>query len=278
MTVRKILYRGGLTVTALALATTLSACVKTGGGDDSGGTSGLNLVKAGTLTVCTHLPYRPFQYKDDSGKVIGFDVDYIDLVAKKLNLKQEIVDTPFDGIKSGQDLSTRKCDLAAAGMTIKPERQQVMDFSKPYFDAEQAVVTRPGSPYKTLTDLKGKRVGSETATTGLDYLKKHAGQYGYTAVDYRDQAALNQALEAKQIEALVMDLPVYAVYSKDNPGKATIVSQIDTGEQYGFAIGKGKNAKLLQTTNDVIEASKKDGTYLRLYKKWIGTPPVAAGK
>lgn len=275
---RPILRRWPIALAVLAVAATAAGCVQKGGGGDAN--TSLDLVKSGTLTVCTHLPYRPFQYKDASSKVIGFDVDYIDLVAKKMNLKQEIVDTPFEGIKSGQDLKTRKCDLAAAGMTITPARQQVMDFSKPYLDGNQALVVRPGAPYTKLADLKGKRVGSEAATTGLDYIKKDAPKSGIIPVDYRDQAALNQALSSKQIEAIVMDLPVYAVYANENPGKAKIVQQIVTGEKYGFAIDKGKNKQLLTTVNSVIDASAKDGTFDRLYKKWLGSapPPAQAGK
>ena len=89
----------------------------------------MTLVKSGVLTTCTHLPYAPFQSKDASGKVVGFDVALIDLVAEKLGVTQEIVDTPFEGIKSGADLNAGKCDVAAAGMTITEERKKVLDFS-----------------------------------------------------------------------------------------------------------------------------------------------------
>ena len=75
---------------------------------------------------------------------VGFDVDIVDLVAAKLGVEQAIVDTPFEGIKSGQDLSTGKCDIAAAGMTITDERKKVILFSEPYFDATQALLVRDG--------------------------------------------------------------------------------------------------------------------------------------
>src|SRR4029450_3514295 len=97
--------------------------------------------KPATLPPRPHLPYAPFQSKDASGKVVGFDVALIDLVAAKLSVTQAIVDTPFEGIKSGADLTSGKCDVAAAGMTITEERKKVLDFSDPYFDATQALAT-----------------------------------------------------------------------------------------------------------------------------------------
>jgi polar amino acid transport system substrate-binding protein len=119
-----------------------------GSGSSSGtatASDGVKLVAAGKLTTCTHLPYAPFQ-SSDGGKVVGFDIDMMDLVAKKLGVTQTVVDTPFEGIKSGQDLNTGKCDVAAAGMTIKRERAKVIDFSMPYFNATQALLVRKGAP------------------------------------------------------------------------------------------------------------------------------------
>src|SRR5690349_23879862 len=117
---RRILC-GAATVVVLAGG---AGCAKQ---DTGGETGGVKLIKAGVITTCTHLPYPPFQSKDASGKVVGFDVALVDLVAAKLGVKQEIVDTPFEGIKSGQDLNTGKCDIAAAGMTITDERKKVLD-------------------------------------------------------------------------------------------------------------------------------------------------------
>jgi polar amino acid transport system substrate-binding protein len=268
--------RVGALLGVIALTVTATACVKQSSGTT--GTDGVNLVSAGKLTVCTHLPYPPFQSRDKTGKVVGFDVDMVDLVATKLKLTQTIVDTPFEGIKSGEDLKTGKCDVAAAGMTINPARQAVMDFTIPYFDATQALLVAPGTPYKSLASLKGKSIGAESATTGLDYIKKNAAANGYTAVDLRDFSALTQALQTHQIDGIVADLPVVAVFARENPAKGTVTAQFNTGEQYGFSVKKGGNAKLLALLNTAITTSKKDGTYAKLYQKWIGTPPPADAK
>jgi polar amino acid transport system substrate-binding protein len=263
--------RAGILAVAAVLALTAAGCAKKDTGETTA--SGVKLVKTGQLTVCTHLPYAPFQFEDANRKVVGFDVDLMDLVAKKLGVEQSIVNTPFEGIKSGQDLKTGKCDVAAAGMTITPERKQVIDFSDPYFDATQALLVKKGAPYKSLADLKGKRVGGQSATTGLQFLQDNAARYGYQWIDFEDLAAEQQALATGQIVAAVNDLPVWSEYLKENPGKFEISTQFNTGEQYGFGLKKGGNPELLKVVNDTIAESKKDGSYAKLYAKWIGAKP-----
>ncbi|WP_229068444.1 ABC transporter substrate-binding protein [Actinoplanes sp. DH11] len=262
-----------LTASAI-LAIGITGCAK----EDTGGTTetGVALVKSGVLTTCTHLPYAPFQAKDASGKVVGFDVALIDLVAAKLNVKQEIVDTPFEGIKSGADLNSGKCDVAAAGMTITDERKQVLDFSEPYFDATQALAVVTGKKVATLEELAGKRLGVQGGTTGEEYINATVKEKGLKieVVSYRDLAALQQALATNQVEAAVNDLPVWNEYIKANPGKVEVAAGFDTGEQYGFAVKKG-NAKLLEAVNQAITAARGDGTYDKIYAEWIGEKPAS---
>jgi polar amino acid transport system substrate-binding protein len=236
--------------------------------------AGVALVKDGKLTVCTHLPYAPFQSNDDSGKTVGFDVDLMDLVAKKLGVEQAIVDTPFEGIKSGQDMSTGKCDIAAAGMTITEERQKAILFSDPYFDATQALLVPNGSSFASLAELKGKKLGAQSATTGLDYAKKHQEENGYEVVEFQDLASETQALLTGQVDAAINDLPVWSEVIKQNEGKATIATQFDTGEQYGFGMKLGNDA-LKKVVDETLAGAKSDGTYESTFKKWIGEVPKA---
>jgi polar amino acid transport system substrate-binding protein len=262
-----------LLTAAIALAgLALTAC---GGSDGTASatptSNGVKLIKSGSLTTCTHLPYAPFQF-EQGGKTVGFDVDLIDLVAKKLGVTQAIVDTPFEGIKSGQDLDTGKCDIAAAGMTITDERKQVIDFSKPYFDATQAMLVKKGAGYSSLEALTGKTVGVQSGTTGKDYVDAQKLQ-DIKVVEFEDLATEQQGLATGQIDAAVNDLPVWLDYIKKNPDKFEVGAQFDTGEQYGYGIKKGGNAKLLATVNQVLDKAKTDGTYDSLYEKWFGQKP-----
>ncbi len=246
----------------------LAAC-----GDDestsSGGDSGVKLVDDGVLTTCTHLPYRPFQFTQ-GGKVVGFDVDLVDLVAKKLGVEQKIIDTPFEGIQSGEDLNARKCDIAAAAMTIKPEREEKIDFSEPYFDADQALLTKKGSGLDSIESLAGKKVGVQSGTTGKDYATENAKDAELR--DYEDLALQLAAVKNGQVDAAVNDIPVLLDFAKANPD-VEVTATFETGEKYGFGMKKGTSAELKKTVDDVIAKAREDGTYDRIYEKWFGRKP-----
>jgi polar amino acid transport system substrate-binding protein len=268
---RGIQRRRGAALAVLAGAMlALAAC-----GDDeqeSGGSaqSDVDLVNSGEITTCTHLPYKPFQF-EQGGKIVGFDVDMIDLVAKRLGVKQAIVDTPFEGIQSGEDLNARKCDIAAAAMTITPERQQKIAFSAPYFDANQALLVEKGSGIESLADLEGKTLGVQSGTTGKDYAEEHAPE-GVQLKDYEDLALELGSVKSGQIPAAINDIPVLLDYVKQNP-ELEVATQFETGEQYGFGMKKGTSQDLEKVVNQVIEKAKSDGTYDRLYEKWFGAKP-----
>lgn len=240
--------------------------------DDDGGSAaktaagGVEVVKAGQLTVCTHLPYPPFQSEID-GKVQGFDVALVDLVAKNLGVKQEILDTPFENFKTGAFLNAGQCDLGAAGMTITEERKKNVDFSDPYFDATQAVLVDKKSGITSFDGLKGKKVGAQAQTTGEDYAKEK----GLDPVSFESSDAVLNGLRTGQVEAVIIDYPVVQGWLKDKANADTfqVVDNLNTGEQYGFTVKKG-NTKLLAALNKAITDAKADGTYKKLYEQWIG--------
>jgi polar amino acid transport system substrate-binding protein len=259
-------------VCALALAACGSDSSAGAGDPSAGAEDGVTLVSAGKLTVCTHLPYAPFQFNDDSGKTVGFDIDLVDLVAERLGAEQTIIDTPFEGIKSGEDMATGKCDIAAAGMTITEERQEAILFSEPYFDATQALLVPNDSAVKDLDGLKGKKLGAQSATTGLDYANTNADECGCEIVEFQDLASQTQALMTGQVDAAINDLPVWTEALKTNEGKAKIAAQFDTGEQYGLGM-KLDNTALKTVVDEVLAEAKTDGTYDEIYAEWIGETP-----
>ncbi|MFE9628900.1 transporter substrate-binding domain-containing protein [Streptomyces sp. NPDC006527] len=263
-------------ITATAGMMLAAACTSTddGGSGSKTAAGGVELVKAGQLTTCTHLPYPPFQSEID-GKVQGFDVSLVDLVAEDLGVKQEILDTPFENFKTGAFLNSGECDLAAAGMTITEERKKNVDFSDPYFDATQAVLVDKKAGVTSLADVKSKNVklGAQAQTTGEDYVKKQ----GFDPVSFESSDAVLNGLRTGQVKAVVIDYPVVQGWLKD---KATadsfeVVDNLNTGEQYGFTVKKG-NTKLVQAINKALADAKADGTYKKLYEQWIGPYDAAA--
>ncbi|MGV9561770.1 transporter substrate-binding domain-containing protein [Streptomyces sp. NPDC003480] len=257
-------------ITATAGAVLVAGCTSSGSGGSAGKSAagGVDLVKAGQLTTCTHLPYPPFQ-SEINGKVQGFDVSLIDLVAKDLGVKQQILDTPFENFKTGAFLNSGECDLAAAGMTITPERKKNVDFSDPYFDATQAVLVDRKSGVTSLADLKakGKKLGAQAQTTGEDYARKQ----GFDPISFESSDAVLNGLRTGQVQAVIIDYPVVQGWLKDkaNASAFKVVGNLNTGEQYGFTVKKG-NKKLLAAVNKAIAGAKADGTYKKLYEQWIG--------
>ncbi|GGP76457.1 transporter substrate-binding domain-containing protein [Streptosporangium pseudovulgare] len=288
MGLSSVLRRRTLAVGAMVVAGALglSACGGDGGDTtaSSGGASsnasaagsGVKVVNPGKLTVCTNLPYEPFQFKQGD-KTVGFDVDIMDLAAKKLGLTQEIVDIDFAVIKSGAAMATGKCDAAAAGMTITPERKANIDFSDPYFDATQALLAKKGSGVASLEDIKSKnlRLGAQASTTGLDYVKKQ----GLNPKEFADSPKELLGLQSGQVDVIVQDLPVVLTWLKkpEIADKFEMVASLDTGEQYGVGLKKGADPVLLKTINESIATAKSDGTYDEIFMKWFGKKPGELG-
>ncbi|MER7688504.1 transporter substrate-binding domain-containing protein [Streptomyces sp. NPDC097610] len=263
-----------LAATTATAGLLLVAGCSSGGGGGQSSAKGVPLVKAGQVTTCTHLPYPPFQ-SEINGKVQGFDVALIDLVAGDLGVKQAIVDTPFENFKTGAFLNSGQCDLAAAGMTITPERKKNVDFSDPYFDATQAVLVDRKSGVDSLADVKakGKKLGAQAQTTGEEY----AAKQGFDSVSFESSDAVLNGLRTGQVQAVIIDYPVVQGWLKDkaNAKAFKVVDNLNTGEQYGFTVKKG-NTKLLAEINKTIKQAKADGTYKKLYEKWIGPYPASA--
>ncbi|HEY8482543.1 MAG TPA: transporter substrate-binding domain-containing protein, partial [Spirillospora sp.] len=220
-----------------ALALTASAC----GGDEGATVQGVKLIEKGVLTSCTHLPYPPFQSEDKkTGKVVGFDVDLIDLVAKRLGVTHKVVDTPFETMRTGSALNGGKCDIQMGGMTIKPDRVKFMDVTDPYFDATQSLMAKKGSGVTSLDDVKAKKLklGSQAGTTGEEFVKGK----GFDPRSYDNSTAELDGLRTGQVDVIVQDDPVVKGWLKD-PANADyeIVANLNTGEQYGFWTRKGHN-------------------------------------
>lgn len=262
--------------TATAGLLLVAACTSTddGGSDTRTAAGGVELVKSGQLTTCTHLPYPPFQ-SEIGGKVQGFDVSLIDLVAEDLGVKQDILDTPFENFKTGAFLNSGECDLGAAGMTITEERKKNVDFSDPYFNATQALLVDKRSGLTSLADVKAKkaRLGAQTQTSGEDYAKAQ----GFDPVSFESSDAVLNGLRTGQVKAVVIDFPVVQSWLKDKANAAAfeVADNLNTGEQYGFTVKKG-NTALRKAVNKALARAKADGTYKKLYEKWIGPYDEAA--
>jgi len=113
----------------------------------------LALVSAGTLTVCTNPPYEPFEYEED-GEIVGLDIALTGEIAADLGVELRPLNTGFDAIESGAALNARQCDIVASAITITDGRKQNIDFTDPYFDADQGVLVAEGTSVASEDALK----------------------------------------------------------------------------------------------------------------------------
>lgn len=266
--------RAGLAGVAALSLSVLAACANysqpatSSSGPAASSGAAVALVTPGKLTMCTHLSYKPFEYKDDQGNVIGFDVDLVNLVAKKLGVTTEVVDIEFEQITAGTVFTTKKCDLGAAATTITEKRQQATLYSDSYFAATQALLVKADSGITGLDGLKDKLLAVQTGTTGMLYADKNASKYGYTTKEFDDMPKGANAVLGGTVAGAINDNGVLYDFAKDNP-TTKVVAEFATDEHYGINVDKS-NTALMAVINEVIASAKSDGSYNEIYKKWFG--------
>jgi polar amino acid transport system substrate-binding protein len=264
-----------LLMSALAVmaAMVLVAC----GGDDSdsdnagtaGGDVSSDLITAGTLKVGSDIPFPPFEF-GKAPDYEGFDIDLVNAIAEDLELEVEIQDTAFDTIFT--DVAQGNFDMVASAATITPEREQRVDFSDPYYEAEQALLVPEGSGISSVEDLAGLTVGAQDGTTGEAYSRDET-EAGSVRGFPNGPAAI-AALRNGQVQATIIDQPVAQDAIDKGQTGFELATTIPTGELYGLAFSQDTPA-LLAAVNESLASMKEDGRLNDLYQKWfkIDAPP-----
>ncbi|RJQ83446.1 amino acid ABC transporter substrate-binding protein [Pseudonocardiaceae bacterium YIM PH 21723] len=240
------------------------------------GTSGdVPLVAAGKLTVCSDVPYEPFEFvQPGSDEVVGFDIDLIGLVAKDLGVKPEVTRIAFENIDNAEVLNTGKCDVSASAITKNPKREALMDMSSDYLTASQAIATKKGAQSFDLSNARGKTIGVQAKTTGADYVAARLPA-GAQQKTFENPGDLLAAVKSGGVDGAVADIGVLKSWAKGNT-EIEVSKDFKTGESYAFAVKLG-NAKLLNKINEVILTSKQSGAYAELQRKWLGSTTADAG-
>lgn len=251
---------------ALLLATGLSACGGDDGGDGGGGgaSSEIDLINEGTLTVCSDIPYPPFEM-ESGGDYTGFDMDLMKEIAAGLDLELSVQDSSFDGLQSGLSLNSSQCDIVASAMTITEEREQNIDFTEPYYDSKQSLLVPNDSDITSIDDLAGKKVGVQQGTTGKTYAEENAPDADI--ISFPSDGEMYPAIQAGQVDALLQDLPVNINHTED--GEFKIVEEYETDEQYGFAVREEGSEALLEAVNEQLQELRDSGKYQEIYDKYF---------
>lgn len=254
--------------------TTLDKCVINQGeiAPAAGDGGEIETLKPGTLTVGSDTAFPPFE-SIENGEAVGFDIDLVKEVAERVgDLEVEVQSAAFDTIFTS--LAARKFDVVISAVTIKEDRKETVDFTDPYFSADQSVSVREddAESISGVDDLEGKTVGVQAATTGEDCaktLKTDGKLEDVRAYDTAPDAFTD--LAASRVDAVIVDLPT-AQQIVDQRTGVRVVEAIRTQEEYGIAVAKD-NPNLRVAINDALKEIRDDGTYTRLFVKWFKTEP-----
>jgi polar amino acid transport system substrate-binding protein len=252
-----------------------------GGNGGNGAGADFTTVEEGRLTVGSDIPYPPFEFNDESGALTGFDVDLVRAVADKLGLENtddDWLSVNFDTIFT-QLQRTDKFDIIAAATTayapegspafeVTEDRKTHVDFTVPVYPSLQSLtVDTSANPDIDGTDAlpDGVRVAVQANTTGAFWAEENLTNV--ELVQFPKAPGMYQALEAGQVVGVLNDLPV-SLDAIDGKPDLQVVEQIDTGEEYAFAVAKD-NPGLLKAINAALEELFQDGTYAEIYKKYF---------
>lgn len=244
----------------------------TTGDDAATDEASYTLVKEGVLTNVAELGFSPFEYIDEDGNTVGFDVDLSNAIAEKMGLTCEWLpnqafDTLVPTIKQGG-----KADICIAGMTISDERLEEVDFSEPYLNSNQGIVAAAGSGLDSESlNAEGMQVACQTGTTGDEWISENLPNA--TKVPLADVTAALMGISTGLYNAMVIDLPVAQNMIAESFSDLEVVEEIPTGEQYGIAVSKD-NPGLLAAINDALAQVEEDGTMDEIKQKWFGTTEI----
>ena len=226
-------------------------------------------VSEGVLTVGSDIPFPPFEYLED-GVETGFDVELVNEMASRLDLETNWVDTPFDTIFT--QLAGGRFDVVASATTITEEREQAVNFTEPYYAAQQALTvnTEETPDIQAIEDLgSGHTVAVQSGTTGEVWARENLPE-GVEIRSFPDAPDTYTALEAGNVAGVIFDEPSALAEVQERPALEVVVV-IDTGERYGFPVDPN-NEELLDALNQVLQEMKDDGTYERIYGEFDLSP------
>jgi polar amino acid transport system substrate-binding protein len=239
------------------------------------------VMKNKVLVEVTDQAYPPFSFIDESGEVVGFDVDISKEIAKRLGVEYKVETPSWEIIVAGN--WNGRWDICVCSMTPTAERAQVLDFVNEYYDAPAVVVVNvDNNDIKGPADLNGKKVGAQAGTTYEKYLNKElkiemapAVEFPFgelTAVPYDSEDTAFQDLAlgtGKRLDAIVSNFLTAKERVDKNPDKFKIVGDPAYGEPIWVAVDKG-DPEWQAKIKEIFKAMEADGTLKAISEKWIG--------
>lgn len=222
-----------------------------------------------TIDIVFDNAYAPFEFKDSDQTYKGLDVDIINEVAKRsgwtMNQTFPGFDAAVNAVQSGS------ADALMAGTTITEARKKVFTFSDPYFDTKIVIATTKSNTISKYEDLKGKTVGVKNGTAAQAFLEENKDKYGYSVKTFDTGDLMYNSLSAGAVDA-VMDDEAVIQYAIQQGQDLSIDIKGEAIGSFGFSVKKGSQYEyLVEDFNTALAAMKKDGTYEKIMKRWLGT-------
>jgi polar amino acid transport system substrate-binding protein len=220
--------------------------------------------------------YGGFMQVKKDGSLDGHDPQLSGLVAKRLGVKLQLVDTAWAGIVPA--LYAKRFDMILGGMTITKARLERVNFSIPYADGSHVLMTRSDSDIKSARDLSGKILASQLGSASLNFLKsleteiKSDGRPGFAETkEYENFPEATLELANARIDGLLIPKPVALEFIGNRPGQFRIALEFPAKRYFGAAVRK-EDTDLLEVVNATIRAAKADGTLAKMQTQWFGAP------
>ncbi|MDD7969531.1 glutamine ABC transporter substrate-binding protein GlnH [Roseinatronobacter alkalisoli] len=228
---------------------------------------GATAATADKLVVATDTAFVPFEFMQD-GEYVGFDIDMWTMIAAELDLEFDLRPMDFNGIIPG--LQTGQVDVALAGITIRDDRAEVIDFSDGYYDSGFLIMVPADSDVESSADLAGKTLAVRTGTSASDYARENFTDTELRLFPNIDNAYLE--LRTGRVDAAMHDTPNVLYYiATAGDGQVKAVGEQMMAHQYGIGFPKGSD--LVEPVNQVLANMRADGRYDEIYMKWFGTTP-----
>jgi len=229
--------------------------------------------------VATEASFPPFSKTEADGSYTGFELDLGNEVCKRANLECEWVKQDFDGMMAA--LQAKKYDMIFSSMSIKPEREEVADFSIPYYAGKFVFYGKKGAFKNFATDIKGKKVGVYAGATQDQYVRKyHAGEL--EPVGYKNADQIHADLVSGRIDLAFGEQMPATDFLSSPQGQAFEVAGpvIEDLEVLGKGVGAvfRKGDPLKAKIDDAIRAVYADGTFDKLQEKWLSGTNIRADK
>lgn len=230
-------------------------------------TSTLDTIKkAGTIKFGLDDSYPPFESRDSSNNLVGFDIDLGNAIAAKLGVKAEYTSTDFNGIILA--LNSNKFDAILSALSITDDRKKEIAFAGPYLMSGQVIIVKAGNAaVKSAADLKGKTVAAQLGSTGEEAAKKIQGTKEVKTYDKVPEEL--QDLLIGRVDAVIVDKPVGGYYIESKKDQYKVLDPQLTQEPIGIGV-RQKDTDVQKEIQTIIEGFEKDGTLSKLSIKWFG--------